>query len=467
MYPKGMETPRLSELAQSRLREIVGAANVLTGKEDRICYGYDGQRVEYLPDAVVRPIDADEISRILVLANNERVPVVPRGGGTGLSGGSVASNGGMVLDLTRMTRIIEIDPANRHMIVEPGVITSAIAAEAEKVGLLYPPDPGSIKVSTIGGNVAENAGGLRAGKYGVTRDYLLQLRGIAPTGEPFQSGARTRKCVAGYDLVSLMCGSEGTLGVITEVSLALVPLPEYRKSMVATFPDAPAAGAAVANVIAAGLVPATLEIIDNFTLRTIEDYAHLGLPVDAGALLLAEFDGLMEAAVAEEGEICKRVFTESGASGVEFAKDDAERDRIWQARRVALAALSRAKPTTTLEDVTVPLPELAQMIQKAEQIGCENRLSIGTFGHAGDGNLHPTILSDERDSEEMERVETAVQQLIDAALSLGGTISGEHGVGFCKAPFLESEVGGGSMEMMRRIKRALDPNNILNPGKFV
>lgn len=462
-----MDTPKLSEKALSKLREIVGLEHVLTSNEDRICYGYDGQQVEHLPDAIVRPISADEIARILVFANDENVVVVPRGGGTGLSGGSVASSGGIVLDLTRMDRIIEVDPGNRHMIVQPGVITASIAAEAEKARLLYPPDPGSIKVSTIGGNVAENAGGLRAGKYGVTRNYLLQLQGITPTGESFQSGARTRKCVAGYDLVSLMCGSEGTLGIITEVSLALVPLPKYRKSLMATFPDAPAAGAAVANVIAAGLVPATLEIIDNFTLSTIEDYAHLGLPVEAGALLLAEFDGLVECAVVEEGETCKRVFIESGASGVEFAKDDVERDRIWQARRVALAALSRAKPTTTLEDVTVPLPKLAEMIQKAEQIGRDNRLSIGTFGHAGDGNLHPTILSDARDAEETERVETAVKQLIDAALSLDGTISGEHGVGFCKAPFLTSEVGEGSMEMMRRIKRALDPNNILNPGKFV
>lgn len=462
-----MNNPSLSPSALSELVSIVGREYVLTSTEDRICYAYDGQRVECLPDAVVRPADAGQISRILILANQERFPVVPRGAGTGLSGGSVASSGGIVLDLTRMDRIIEIDPGNQHMVVEPGVITAAIVAEAEKIGLLYPPDPGSVKVCTIGGNVAENAGGLRAGKYGVTRNYLMQLCAVAATGESFRSGARTRKCVAGYDLVSLLCGSEGTLGVITEITLRLVPMPKYRKSMMATFPDAATAGQAIANIIAAGLVPSTLEIIDNFTLRVIEDYAHLGLPVDAGALVLGEFDGLVELAVEEEGKRGIGVLTESGASTVQQADDAAERDRIWQARRVALAALSRAKPTSILEDVTVPLPKLAEMIERVERIGRENAVSIGTFGHAGDGNLHPTILTDERDKEEMKRVEVAVEQLIAAALELGGTVSGEHGIGFCKAPFLAREVGEGSMEIMRRIKLALDPNNILNPGKFV
>lgn len=462
-----MNTPVLSASALAELQSIVGPDYVLTSQEDRICYAYDGQREEFLPDAVVRPEDAEQIARVLMLANRERFPVVPRGAGTGLSGGSVASSGGVVLDLTRMDRIIEIDAGNQHMVVEPGVITATVLAKAEELGLLYPPDPGSMKVSTIGGNVAENAGGLRAGKYGVTRNYLMQLSAVAPTGEHFRSGARTRKCVAGYDLVSLMCGSEGTLGVVTEITLRLVPLPKYRKSMVATFADASTAGSAIASIIAAGLVPATLEIIDNFTLRLIEDYAHLGLPVDAGALVLAEFDGLVQCAVEEEGEIAMRVLGEGGATTIQGADEAAERDRIWQARRVALAALSRARPTSILEDVTVPLPKLAEMIARVERIGLDNSLSVGTFGHAGDGNLHPTILADERDEAEMKRVETAVEQLIAAALDLGGTVSGEHGIGFCKAPFLAREVGEGSMEVMRRIKRALDPNNILNLGKFV
>jgi len=462
-----MSTPKLTPSALGQLVSIVGSEHVLTSDEDRLCYSYDGQMVEHAPDAVVRPADAEQISRVMVLANEERFAVVPRGGGTGLSGGSVAACGGIVLDLTRMNRIIEVDPGNMHAIVEPGVITSDLFIEAEKHGLLYPPDPGSMKVSTLGGNVAENAGGLRAGKYGVTRNYLMQLKAVAPTGEQFQSGSRTRKWVAGYDLVSLLCGSEGTLGIVTEISVRLVAMPKFRRSMTATFADAAAAGQAVANTMAAGLVPATLEIIDNFTLRTIEDYAHLGLPVDAGAFVLAEFDGLAEAAVDEEGETAARVLRESGALQIHAAEDAAERERIWQARRTALAALSRARPTSILEDVTVPLPKLSSMIERVQVIARENSLTIGTFGHAGDGNLHPTILTDERDAEEMVRVERAIEQLISAALELDGTISGEHGVGFSKAPFLAQEVGEGSMEVMRRIKRSLDPNNVLNPGKFV
>ncbi len=462
-----MNTPSLSKSVLEKLSEIIGADYVLTSNEDRLCYAYDGQRTEYVPDAIVRPINAEQISKILILANDASFPVVPRGAGTGLSGGSVASSGGIVLDLTRMNKIVELDAGNQHMIVEPGVITATIVGAAEKIGLLYPPDPGSVNVSTIGGNVAENAGGLRAGKYGVTRNYLMQLNAVAPTGEIFSSGARTRKCVAGYDLVSLMCGSEGTLGVITEISLRLVPLPKYRKSMTATFASPAAAGLAVANIVSAGLVPGTLEIIDNFTLRVIEDYAHLGLPIDAGALVLAEFDGLVECAVEQEWQLGIKALTDSGAISIQQANDADERDKIWQARRVALAALSRVKPTSILEDVTVPLPKLADMIERVEKVAQDYNIAIGTFGHAGDGNLHPTILTDERDKEEMKRVDAAIEQLFADALELGGTISGEHGIGFCKASALVSEVGESSIEVMRKIKRALDPNGIFNPGKFV
>lgn len=461
-----MENPRIRRVTIDELRRIAGAENVLTSDEDRICYAYDGQSIEHRPDAIVRPADSEQISQVLVLANQECFPVVPRGAGTGLSGGSVPACGGVVLDLTRMSSVVEVGAENLHITVQPGVVTAALAAEAEKHGLLYAPDPGSMKVSTIGGNVAENAGGLRAIKYGVTRDYLMQVQAVAPTGESFQSGARTHKCVVGYDLGSLLCGSEGTLGVVTEVTLRLVPMPECRKSMTAMFSSASAAGTAVAGIMAARLTPATLEIIDNFTLRRIEEHARLGLPIDAGAMLLVEFDGSPSAVDAEAGA-CEALLRAGGSDRIETADDPETRDRIWEARRVALAALSRARPTTFLEDVTVPLPNLAAMIEAVERIARENDLPIGTFGHAGDGNLHPTILSDRRDESEMARAEKAIEQIMQAALDLGGTLSGEHGVGLAKSPFLADEVGAPSIEIMRRIKKALDPNNILNPGKFL
>lgn len=457
---------QLSQTVINELSTFVGAENVLISDEDRICYAYDAQSVECLPDAIVRPADAGQIAAVISLANQERFPVAPRGAGSGLSGGSVPARGGVVLDLTRMNRVIEIDPANLHATVEPGVITASLAREAEKLGLLYAPDPGSMKVSTIGGNVAENAGGLRAIKYGVTRDYLMQVRGVSPTGELFQSGAKTHKCVTGYDLVSLLCGSEGTLGVVTEVTVRLIPMPQCRQSMTATFATASAAGSAVAAIIAARLTPATLEIIDNFTLARIEDYAHLGLPVDAGALLLAEFDG-PSCTVEEDADACANLLRDNAAQSVRIADDPIERDMIWEARRVALAALSRARPTTFLEDVTVPLPRLAEMIEAVERIAQETALPIGTFGHAGDGNLHPTILTDQRDDQEMVRVRNAIDRIMQTALEMGGTLSGEHGIGFVKAPFLANEVGAGSIDMMRKIKTALDPNGILNPGKFL
>lgn len=462
-----MKPSSLSTSIIQKLSSIVGSDHVLTSDEDRIAYAYDSQRVEYIPDAVVRPVDAGEISRVLELANSENFPVVPRGAGTGLSGGSLAICGGVILDLSRMDRIIEIDPGNLHAVCQPGVITASLVVEAERFNLLYPPDPGSVKVSTLGGNVAENAGGLRAIKYGVTKNYLMQIRAVAPTGEIFVSGARTRKCVAGYDLMSLMCGSEGTLGVLTEITVRLVPMPRSRRCLTAAFETTACAGRAVSEIMAEGLTPATLEIMDQCTIRVVEDYSHLGLPVEAGAMLLIEFDGFSECAVAEETDTARKIIARNDARCINDASDIQERDRLWEARRVALAALSRARPTTILEDVTVPLPQLSNLLERIAQIADENSLMIGTFGHAGDGNLHPTILTDERDPEEMERVEKAVAQLFEAALELGGTVSGEHGIGFAKAPFLRREVGEETLEVMRRIKRSLDPNNILNPGKFL
>ncbi len=448
-----------------KLRKIVGTQYVLTSAEDLICYGYDAQYVEHRPEAAVRPGSVEEIIEIIRLANEAEVPVTPRGSGTGLSGGSVPAGGGFVLDVSRLNRILDIDRENLLATVEPGVVTADLHAAVEAVGLMYPPDPGSMKVSTIGGNVAENAGGLRAIKYGVTKDYVMALEGVTPTGEFFTIGARTMKSVSGYDLARLMCGSEGTLGIFTKIVLKLIPLPKARRSVLASFNTCEDAARAVSGIISAGIMPATLEIMDNVTIRAVEDYKKLGLPTDAGALLLLEVDGA-EAQVEEEAASAYAVMEQNGASNIQAAADAAERDRIWEGRRASLAALARVRPTTVLEDATVPRSALAEMVAQINAIAERHSLMIGTFGHAGDGNLHPTILTDERDEDEMARVEKAVDEIFEAALRLGGTVSGEHGIGFSKARYLPHEFGEGAMNMMRAIKQALDPKGILNPGKM-
>jgi len=454
----------MDEKALWRLRKIVGTQYVLTSAEDLICYGYDAQHVEHRPEAVVRPENADQIAELITFANEAEIPVTPRGAGTGLSGGSVPAKGGFVLDVCRMNRILDIDRENLLATVEPGVVTADLHTAVEAVGLMYPPDPGSMKVSTIGGNVAENAGGLRAIKYGVTKDYVMALEGVSPTGEPFTAGARTMKSVSGYDLCRLMCGSEGTLGVFTKIVLKLIPLPKSRRAVLASFPALEDAAKAVSGIIGAGIMPATLEIMDNVTVRAVEDYKKLGLPVDAGAVLLFEADGAA-AQVEEEASEAISVMKEHGASSIQVASDAEERDKLWEGRRASLAALARVRPTTVLEDATVPRSALAEMVRAVNAIAAKYSLMIGTFGHAGDGNLHPTILTDERDADEMARVEKAVEEIFDAALRLGGTVSGEHGIGFSKARFLPLEMGEGAMNMMRAVKSALDPKGILNPGK--
>ncbi|HHV80043.1 MAG TPA: FAD-binding protein [Firmicutes bacterium] len=447
------------------LEEIVGAENVLTEAEDLFCYAYDSTHVEFMPDVVVRPGSADEVARIVRLANELEVPVVPRGSGTGLSGGSVPIEGGIVMDLTRLNRILEVNVSDLYAVVEPGTITLDFANKVEAEGLLYPPDPGSNSASTLGGNVAENAGGLRGLKYGVTKDYVMGLEVVSPTGELFNTGSKTVKCVTGFDLTRLIVGSEGTLGVVTKIILKLVPKPEFAQAMQAIFDEVGKAASAVSAIIRAGIVPATLEILDNVTINAIEDYKPAGLPRDAAAVLLIEADGAKEAVqrqVAQIDEICRR----EGARKIDVARDEAEKAKVWAGRRAALAALARVKPTTILEDATVPRSKIPEMVAAINSIAKEYNLTVGTFGHAGDGNLHPTFLVDERDKDEMARVEKATYELFRIGLSLGGTLSGEHGIGITKAKFLHWELGKNGVEVMKRIKRALDPKNILNPGKM-
>jgi glycolate oxidase len=449
----------------NKLEEILGKERLLKEWEERLAYSYDSQVEESIPAAIAFPQNEEEISQIMKLAYEEEFFVVPRGAGTGLSGGSVPLNDALVLSFEKMDRIIQIDEQNLYAIAQPGVITLNFQNEVEKRGLLYPPDPASAKASTLGGNIAENAGGLRGFKYGVTKDYVLSMKAVSPQGEFLNLGAKTIKSVSGYDLVSLFCGSEGTLGIIYEATLKLLPLPESWSAMLIVFPTLDEAASAVSLIIAEGIIPSSLEIMDNFTINAIEDYKHLGLPRDAGAIVLLEVDGYKESVEREMGKV-EALLGKMKVSDVKRAREQKERDAIWEGRRSALAALARISPTTLLEDVTVPRSQLSAMVKEIERIAKKYNLKIGTFGHAGDGNLHPTFLTDWRNLEERERVKKAIDELFTSAVELGGTLSGEHGIGLAKAPFLPKEFNKATIDAMKAIKKALDPKGLLNPGKI-
>ncbi len=445
---------------------IVGRKNLLVSQEDLIPYSFDGTAaMSQMPGCVIFVENTQQVGDLLKEANRLKIPVVTRGSGTGLSGGSLPSANCVVMCTVRMDRILELDKANLTMLVEPGVTTLAVADAATAAGLFYPPDPGSMRISTIGGNVAENSGGLRGLKYGVTRNYVMGMEVVLPQGELMWLGNKCVKDVAGYSLKDVFIGSEGTLGVMTKVLLRLIPKPQTKKTMVATFSQMDHAAEAVSAIIAAQIIPCTLEFLDRTTIHCVEDYAKIGLPLDCEALLLMETDG-HPAVVAEEAAQMEKVCRASGAKEVRVAKDDAEATKLASARRTAFSALARVSPTTILEDATVPRSELARMIRFVEEIAKKYKLRIGTFGHMGDGNLHPTFLTDERNKEEMHRVEEAFKEIFDEAIRLGGTITGEHGIGLAKKSFLPKFAGDAQMRVMRELRRALDPNGILNPGKM-
>lgn len=450
----------------NELRSIVGPDWCLDSPADLTTYSYDATpRYRNLPDAVVLPASTEEVAAIMKVAYKHRIPIVPRGSGSGLSAGSVPLKGGIVLALNRMDKIKEIDQENMTVTFEPGVITAHLHQAVEAVGLFYPPDPGSMATSTLGGNIAEGAGGLRGLKYGVTKDYIIGLEAVLPDGQILRCGGKNAKDVTGYDLVKLLVGSEGTLAVITEGTAKLLPLPEAKRTALALFSDLPSAGRSVSRIIANRIIPVTLEFMDNPTIRVVEEYAKIGLPVEAGALLLMQQDGpeaVCEQDIAKMAAICR----EEGAFDVKLAKDAAEEAALMAARRTALSAMARKKPTTILEDVTVPRSHIAEMVEFIGRTAQKYGLQICTFGHAGDGNLHPACLTDERDEEELERIDQAFDEIYEYALGLGGTLTGEHGVGAAKASYLEWRMGPVGMDVMKRIKQAFDPYNILNPGKL-
>lgn len=445
-----------------KLISIVGAAQVATSPEELVVYSYDATGREALPWAVARPATSAEVSEILLLANAERFPVVPRGAGTGMSGGSVPVQGGVVLSFERMNRILEISNEDFLAVVEPGVVTGDLQRAVESQGLFYPPDPASHKFCTLGGNVAECAGGLRAVKYGVTRDYVLGLEVVLPTGALISTGARTVKSVAGYDLTRLIIGSEGTLGVVTRITLKLLPLPETVRTLAAYFSRLDDAARAATQILASRIVPRALELVDRGALRAVETYLKSDLSGGAEAMLLAETDGPAETTARESDRIAE-VMVRAGALRVRRADDPAERERLWKARRSISPALYTIKPKKVNEDIVVPRSRIADILREIGGIAERHNLLIVNFGHAGDGNIHTNILIDDDD---LPRAEQAVKEIFSATLRMGGSISGEHGIGLAKAVYLPMELGPDAIGAMRSIKKALDPNDILNPGKI-
>lgn len=457
----------MKESTLSKLGEIVKKKNLLLDPVHLEAYSYDGTPIlRQLPEAVIFPENTEQISQIMKLANEEKFSVVPRGSGTGLSGGSVPVENSIVLVLTRWDKILEIDDENLTSWVEPGVITETLQSKVEKIGLFYPPDPGSMKICTIGGNVAENAGGLRGLKYGVTKNYVMGFEAVMPNGEVLTVGGKNVKDVAGYNLKDVMIGSEGTLGIFTKVLLRLIPKPQKSVTMTAYFDSLVDSGKAVSDIIAAHVVPAMMEFLDHTTINCVEDYTKIGLPRNSEAILIIELDG-KGAEVDEDAARVLAALKKNNSSFVKVASDENEALVLKSARRSAFSSLARVKPTTILEDATVPRSELPVMIEKVKDATKNFDVLIGNFGHAGDGNLHPTCLTDERDQKGIENAHRAFDFIFNEAIKLGGTITGEHGTGLAKKQFLEAVAGSAGLEFMKKLKNTVDENNILNPGKIL
>lgn len=455
----------LSKNIVTELTNIVGKENISTDREDLICYSYDATNQKFLPGAVVFPKGAEEISLILKIANKEAFPVIPRGAGTGFSGGSLPVEGGVVVSLERMNKILKVDTDNLIAIVEPGVVTGDLQEEVERLGLFYPPDPSSLKFCTIGGNVAECAGGPRAVKYGVTKDYVLGLEVVLPAGEIIHTGAQTIKAVVGYDLTKLMVGSEGTLGIVTKIILKLLPLPEVTKTMLVVFTNMQDAAKTVSNIISSKIIPSTLEFMDKDSIKCVEDYSGMGLSDNVDALLLIEVDGDM-GLVGNQAETIKKICLDNNAKEVRTAGDKREAKKLWQARRSISPALAKLKPNKINEDIVVPRSKIPDAIIGIRQIAGKYNLTNANFGHAGDGNIHVNIMIDKSLKDEFKKAEEAVKKIFELVISLGGTISGEHGIGITKMPYIGMELSQPAIDIMKSIKHALDPKGILNPGKI-
>nr|MBP3724717.1 FAD-binding protein [Campylobacter sp.] len=448
-------------------QNLLGDENAYFDEAHKIAYCYDATKKRFLPDGVLFPRDEKDVSDILKYCNENKIIIVPRGAGSGFTGGALASNGGIVLALEKhMNKILEIDLENMVAVVQPGVINMDLQNEAAKHGLFYPPDPASENYSTLGGNVAENAGGMRAAKYGITKNFVMGLRAVLPNGQIIRAGKKTIKDVAGYNVAGILIASEGSLAVITEIILKLIPKPKYKKTAMGVFGDINSAMNAVFRTMAAGITPVAMEFLDNLSIKAVENKFHKGLPTNAGAILITEIDGNHQDIIDEELNLLKEHFFANGAVDFIVAKDDKERDDIWFSRRNCSQAITCYGSLKLNEDITVPRSKLPELLSKITEISNKFKVTTPCFGHTGDGNVHTNVMVDKNDPDAIKRGHEAITEIFKVAVELGGTLSGEHGIGISKAPFMQLAFSQAEMDLFRAIKKAFDPNNILNPNKM-
>ncbi|GKH60969.1 FAD-linked oxidase C-terminal domain-containing protein [Campylobacter ureolyticus] len=448
-------------------KKLLGEDNAYFDEAHKFAYSYDATRKVFKPDAVLFPKDEDEVSKILAYCNDNLLPVIPRGAGSGFTGGALAVSGGVIISFEKhMNKILEIDLENMVAVVQPGVINMDLQKKVEKLGLFYPPDPASQTYSTIGGNVAENAGGMRASKYGITKDYVMALRAVLPNGEIIRAGKKTIKDVAGYNLVGILTASEGSLAVITEITLKLIAKPKLKKTAFGVFKSVNEAMNAVYKTLSSGVKPVAMEFLDNLSIKAVEENFHKGLPKDAGAILITDVDGDLEISLDKDLEIIEKVFKENGCFNFIIAKDEKESNDLWFSRRNCSQAITCYGSLKINEDITVPRSKLPALLEKINEVSKKYDVLIPCFGHTGDGNVHTNVMVDKDNEDEVKKGYAAIEEIFKITIELGGTLSGEHGIGISKAPYMKLAFSNAEMKLFKTIKKAFDPNNILNPNKM-
>jgi glycolate oxidase len=458
----------MKEEIVKNLQEIVGTENVKSDKAHLIAYCYDATKDRFEPDAVVFPRDEKDVQKILKYCNENKIIIVPRGAGSGFTGGALPANGGIILSLERhMNQILEIDMENMVARVQPGVVNMNLQKAVEEVGLFYPPDPASEEYSTLGGNVSENAGGMRAAKYGITKDYVMALRAVLPSGEVIQAGKKTIKDVAGYNVAGILIASEGTLAVITEITLKLIPKPKHKKTYMGIFPNVNSAMNAVFKSLANGANPVAMEFLDSLVIQALREKLNVDLPASAGAVLVGDVDGNLTQEVDFQLNTLEKSFFENGATEFIKAQDEEHAKELWYARRNASPSITIFGTKKLNEDISVPRSCLPQALENIYKIGEKYGMKVPCFGHSGDGNIHVNVMvKDKNDPKQMEDGHKAIEEIFQMVVDMGGTLSGEHGIGTAKAPYMGIAFSNVEMELFRSIKKAFDPNNILNPKKM-